>query len=103
MFHAQLALEEAITNAIEHGNKFDESKFVRVAADIDDSRAFFRIQDEGPGFPYWDLPDPTQPDNLDKPCGRGVFLIRNLMTKIHFNETGNCLFMELSFPKETAE
>ena len=98
LFHAQLALDEAITNAIEHGNKFDPTKSVRVVADIDDSRALFSVQDEGPGFPFWDLPDPTQEENLDKPCGRGVFLIRNLMTNIHFNDVGNCLYMELRFP-----
>lgn len=94
LFQVQLALEEGIANAIEHGNKHDPNKFVHMDVELDDARILVKIQDEGEGFPHWALPDPTDEANLDKPSGRGVFLIRNSMTKVWFNDKGTCIFME---------
>ena len=73
-----IALTEAVNNAIVHGNKLDEDKQVRVAVSHSGEVLKFTIQDEGPGFDYDNLPDPTAPENIEKPNGRGVFLMKNL-------------------------
>ena len=102
LFQVQHALEEGVANAIEHGNKRDPDKLVRIEVELDDSKILVKIQDEGEGFPHWALPDPTDESNLDKPSGRGVYLIRNLMTKVWFNEKGSCIYMEKNpSPSET--
>jgi len=85
LFGMRLALEEAIVNAIRHGNKGDPAKIVQVRYRVTE------IQDEGPGFNPDNIPDPLAPENLESPTGRGLFLIRYYMTSITFNERGNCL------------
>lgn len=89
MFHVQMALEEAIVNAIEHGNKRDLSKSVLVQFRLLDDRAEIRIVDEGDGFNPVTLPDPTEDERLDQPRGRGVHLIKSLMTEVEYNSKGN--------------
>ena len=88
-----VALDEAFVNAIKHGNKFDPSKNVRIAADVSKSEARFTIEDEGEGFDVNNIPDPLDPQNLFKPSGRGVLFIYNIMDEVKYNERGNRLTM----------
>jgi serine/threonine-protein kinase RsbW len=82
-------LNEAVNNAIVHGNKLDPDKKVIVNAEIDTKRAVWTITDEGPGFDYVHLADPTAPENLENLSGRGVFIIKMLADQCVFNTSGN--------------
>ena len=92
-FAIRLALDEALANAIRHGNKSDESKNVTIDFSVDDEEIRISICDEGPGFHPDEIPDPTLDENLERPCGRGVMLMRAYMTEVFFNESGNCVTM----------
>jgi serine/threonine-protein kinase RsbW len=94
VFGVRLALEEAVVNAIKHGNGFDPAKSVSVVCDIDDNRVCVTVEDEGPGFDPQDVPDPTEDENLDKPSGRGLMLMKAFMTRIEYNPTGNRVLLE---------
>jgi len=89
LFGVKLALEEAIVNAIKHGNGMDPSKSVFISCSVENQLATIVIQDEGPGFDPGDVPDPTDDDNLEKPSGRGLMLMKAFMTNISYNESGN--------------
>ncbi len=91
-----IALTEAVNNAIYHGNKQDPSKKVIVKYKADKDEFFFRIEDDGPGFDYENIPDPTSPENLEKPNGRGVFLMRQLSDGIEFFEDGRIVEMRFT-------
>ncbi len=93
LFSIRLSLEEALINAIRHGNDFDESKTVRVDYDINDERIEIIVTDEGQGFDYNDVPDPTADENLEKPSGRGVMLIRTFMDEVEYSDEGRCVRM----------
>jgi serine/threonine-protein kinase RsbW len=93
LFRVQLAYEEAIVNAIRHGNKFAEDKTVRVRLHCDDQQVRIEIEDMGEGFDPHRLPDPRDEERLEIPGGRGVMLMRELMTTVEFNERGNCVVM----------
>lgn len=93
IFGVKLALEEALTNAVKHGNRGDASKHVTVGYAIDADRALIMIADEGPGFAPDCVPDPTLDENLERPCGRGLMLIRAYMTRVEYSKTGNCVWM----------
>jgi len=82
-------LNEAAINAIVHGNKLDPNKKVIVNADVDTKRAIWTITDEGEGFDYNQLPDPTAEENLEKLTGRGVFILKHLADQCIFNSRGN--------------
>jgi serine/threonine-protein kinase RsbW len=88
-----IALDEAIVNAIKHGNKYDESKWVTIVADLSAQGARFTITDEGEGFDPDDVPDPCAPENLLRSSGRGLLLIRSIMDETFYNESGNSLTM----------
>jgi serine/threonine-protein kinase RsbW len=88
-FAIKLALEEGLNNAIKHGNGYDPSRTVEVHFDIDAERAVIRIIDEGCGFAPETIPDPTTDENLEKPCGRGIMLMRAYMDEVSYNEKGN--------------
>ena len=88
-FAIKLALEEGLVNAIKHGNKYDKAKTVRVVSEINENEASFTITDEGPGFQINEVPDPTADENLERPCGRGLMLIRAFMDEVSYNDTGN--------------
>jgi len=90
-----IALTEAVNNAIYHGNRQDPEKSVTVQYEATSDTFFFRIEDEGPGFDFENVPDPTSPENLEKPNGRGVFLMRNLSDEIRFLDDGR--IVEISF------
>lgn len=93
IFAIRLALDEAVSNAIRHGNDNDPAKTVTVDYQIESDRVRIQVCDQGPGFRPNDLPDPTNPENLCEPHGRGVMLIRAYMTEVTFNATGNCVTM----------
>jgi serine/threonine-protein kinase RsbW len=94
LFAIQLSLEEGLINAITHGNKGNPDKKVHFLCTLSDDVARFRIEDEGDGFDYNAIPDPTNIDNLENASGRGVLLVRSFMTNVSFNETGNVVTME---------
>jgi len=82
-------LNEAAMNAILHGNKLDEKKTVYVNVEADSRRIVWTVADEGPGFNYNNLPDPTEPDRLEELTGRGVFILKHLADQCIFNAAGN--------------
>jgi serine/threonine-protein kinase RsbW len=89
-------LSEATVNAIIHGNKENPDKKVYINLEvIEDKRLIFTISDEGDGFDFNNLPDPTAPENLENLTGRGVFIIKRLADQCIFNSRGNEL--ELHF------
>jgi len=94
VFAVQLALEEALVNAIKHGNQLDADKCVRLACRLSQRRIRIEVTDEGPGFDPSEVPDPTAEENLEIPCGRGVMLIRSFMTSVTYNDKGNHVVME---------
>ncbi|HCA82383.1 MAG TPA: ATP-binding protein [Flavobacteriales bacterium] len=83
-----IALTEAVNNAILHGNKQDPGKNITLCFENKDQDLLFMVQDEGNGFNFQDLPDPTDPANIEKPNGRGVFLMRNLADEVTFSSDG---------------
>lgn len=89
LFSIKLALEEALVNAIKHGNQLDPTKSVQIEYTILPNRFEIHITDEGDGFDPEDVPDPTAIENLDRPCGRGLMLMRYYMNDVQFNDTGN--------------
>lgn len=97
IFSVRLALEEALVNAIKHGNQMDPNKKVLVQYHIGQDRIDVRITDEGKGFDPDDVPDPLDPENLERPCGRGLLLIRHYMTEVEFQPPGNRLVMSKIF------
>jgi serine/threonine-protein kinase RsbW len=94
-----IAVTEAVNNAIKHGNSGDKAKNVHLSLALNDSMIKFIVKDEGPGFNYQDLPDPTAPENLEKPGGRGIFLMRHLSDEVEFKDKGR--IVELSFYMNT--
>ncbi|MBK8581732.1 MAG: ATP-binding protein [Flavobacteriales bacterium] len=90
-----IALTEAVNNAIHHGNALDPEKRVSMEYDTQGELITFRVSDEGPGFDFENLPDPTDPRNIEKPHGRGVFLMRALSDKVSFADNGATV--ELAF------
>jgi serine/threonine-protein kinase RsbW len=94
VFCVHLALEEAVANAIKHGNRYDPGKSVRIRCLLWPDRVWIEIADEGPGFRLCDVPDPTCPDRVDAPTGRGLMLMRSFMSRVCFNDLGNQVVME---------
>jgi len=83
-----IALTEAVNNAILHGNKSVRSKKIFVCFEPHQSDLMFTVEDQGEGFDYDSLPDPTDPENIDKPSGRGVFLMKHLADDVKFHNNG---------------
>lgn len=83
-----IAVTESVNNAIRHGNRNDKSKNVRLQLTLEESLIKFTIEDEGQGFDFQNLPDPTAPENIDQPGGRGIFLMKHLCDEVHFRENG---------------
>ena len=101
IFCIKLALEEALVNAIKHGNQLDLSKSVSISYQVLRLSFEIRITDQGPGFDPDDLPDPTAIENLERPCGRGVMLMRHYMSDVEYYPPGNSLRMRRDFkPKQ---
>jgi len=93
VFGIRLALEEAIVNAIKHGNQLDLSKRVHIKYHVTPGRFEIHIKDEGPGFDPEDVPDPMAPENLERECGRGLLLMKHYMTEVVFHPPGNAVSM----------
>jgi len=93
LFDIRLCVEEIIRNAIVHGNHSDKNLSVRVAYWIKDGRMNIEVEDEGGGFDYKNLADPTTAENITKNSGRGIFLVKNLMDEVEFNDSGNKIKM----------
>lgn len=94
-----IAVTEAVNNAIKHGNSNNSSKNVFLSLTLNDNLLKFVIKDEGTGFDHDNLPDPTAPENLEKPGGRGIFLMKHLSDEVEFIENGKTV--ELSFYMNT--
>jgi len=90
-----VAITEAVTNAIYHGNKADPAKKVSVSYQLNHNQLTFTITDQGKGFDFYNLPDPTAPENLEKECGRGIFLMKHLTDQLIFSDNGRVV--ELNF------
>jgi serine/threonine-protein kinase RsbW len=92
-FAIQMGLEEALTNAIKHGNQNNPRKFITLEVQVDPQEIRIGVADEGPGFPHARVRDPTRKSNRKRESGRGVALIRFFMDEVHYNESGNQLEM----------
>jgi len=88
-FNFRVGLTEALSNAMMYGNSHDPSKRVLVEVALQAGRLEARITDQGLGFDPTTVPDPTSPENLTKPCGRGLFLMRQLLDEVSYNAQGN--------------
>jgi serine/threonine-protein kinase RsbW len=97
VFSIKLALEEALVNAIKHGNQMDRSKNVHISYRLHADRFEIHITDEGAGFDPADVPDPTAFENLERPCGRGLMLMRHYMTEVNYEGRGNTVRMSKHF------
>jgi serine/threonine-protein kinase RsbW len=93
IFGIKLALEEALVNAIKHGNRADPSKKVRISYRVLPDLFDIHITDEGTGFDPCEVPDPTITENLERPCGRGLMLMRYYMSQVTFSASGNSVQM----------
>ena len=87
-FAIRIAMEEAIVNAIRHGNGQDPGKHVHVEASVTPQSAEIVVEDEGPGFDRGRVPDPTAHENLVRPCGRGILLIESYMSDVRWEQGG---------------
>ncbi|WP_268033361.1 ATP-binding protein [Algoriphagus sp. PAP.12] len=83
-----ISVTECISNAIIHGNQGNKQKLVHLELKAEEDQLQFIIEDEGKGFEIETLPDPTAPENIEKPGGRGIFLIKNLTDEVKFEEGG---------------
>jgi serine/threonine-protein kinase RsbW len=93
LFAVRLALEEALVNAVKHGNRGDPAKQACLRCYVNAEVVLLQVEDEGAGFDPTAVPDPLLPENLERPSGRGLFLIRRYMSWMEYNERGNCLTM----------
>jgi len=84
-----IAVTEAVNNAIIHGNKYSDIKKVKVDVIKSDDKVLFTVIDQGEGFDFLNLPDPTAPENIEKPDGRGIFLMKNLSDEVIFESNGS--------------
>jgi serine/threonine-protein kinase RsbW len=88
-----IAVTEAVNNAIQHGNQNNPEKFVEIGFNNVNQLLTFNVSDEGNGFNYNALPDPTDPANIDKPHGRVIFLMRNLADSVEFLNNGKTVML----------
>lgn len=84
-----VAVLEAVNNAIVHGNKSDQRKYVKVNFAVEKNNLSVSVTDEGVGFKPEEVPDPTKPENIEEISGRGIFLMSKLADEIEFNRKGN--------------
>ena len=94
-FRLRVLLAEAISNSILFGARGDPTRKVRIEALVNEATIRLEVTDDGPGFDPDEVPDPTLPDGLARPIGRGLFLIRHLADRVEFNEQGNTIWMTL--------
>lgn len=89
VFAMRLALEEAVVNGLKHGNQGDPAKEVRVRFRVTAEATTAEVEDQGPGFDPGEVADPLDPENLERPCGRGLLLMRAYLSWCRFNDRGN--------------
>ena len=99
----RVSLTEALSNAMLYGNDSDPDKRVRVEVIVGEREIKAKVTDEGSGFDPGEIPDPTSPDNLEKSGGRGLFLMRELMDEVHYNERGNQVTLILRLEPEGSD
>ncbi len=92
-FVVRVVLCEALANAIVYGNQLDPAKRVEVRVEVGEEAVELHVSDEGDGFDPSVIPDPTEPDRIELSQGRGLFLIRQLVDEVHFNDRGNAICM----------
>lgn len=102
-FGIHMAMEEAIMNAICHGNKRDIEKEVHVVIELREDSFYACVTDQGNGFDPSDLPDPAADENIDKTTGRGVKLIHHFVDEVIYNEVGNSVELKKNKTAATAE
>lgn len=100
LFAVRMALEEALSNAFKHGNKSDAAKTVRLEFVVDPEAVTIDIEDQGEGFDPTCVPDPTDQENVEIPCGRGLKLIHAFMTDVEIVPPGNRLRMRYERPQD---
>lgn len=88
---------EAVNNAIVHGNKGERKKKVEITVEADGNTFTVRVKDQGNGFNYLEIPDPTRPENLESLNGRGVFIMKKLSDSMQFNENGTEVIMNFKY------
>ena len=96
LFGMRLALEEAVANAVKHGNRGDPAKSVFVRDRVTPGQTLAEVEDQGAGFDPGRVPDPLAPENLERPCGRGLLLMRSYMTWVRYNDRGNAVSLCLA-------
>ncbi|MBI5366581.1 MAG: ATP-binding protein [Planctomycetes bacterium] len=89
----RLCLDEALVNAVKHGNKFDAAKKVHITMYVDGRRWGLRVEDEGAGFDPATIPNPDDPESLLLERGRGVLIIKSFMDQVHYYDKGNRVLM----------
>ena len=92
-FKLRVALSEALANAIIYGNRNDSEKSVDVRVEVTRTTLSVYVSDEGDGFSPHEVPNPTLPDRIEQTSGRGLFLIREMVDEVRFNEKGNSICM----------
>ncbi len=103
LFDVKLALEEAVSNAIKHGNQLDSTKRVKVEFSADEGESVIRVEDEGEGFDPANIPDPTLDENIESSSGRGIALMRAAMDSVEHNEKGNVVTLVKASPWKLEE
>ena len=93
IYKVVMACEEALVNAAKHGNQYNASKKVRLQIRLTGNIFEISIRDEGPGFDPTDVPDPTDVENIDRPCGRGLLMMRYYMQEVLYSDNGRRVFM----------
>ena len=93
IFSIIMSLEEAGINAIKHGNKLDPAKIMTLKIFLYADRVEATVQDEGEGFDPEDVPDPTDPENTGRECGRGLLMMRHYMKEVIYSDNGRRVFM----------
>src|SRR3990172_10550171 len=86
--HILVALTEAVNNALQHGNKANPNTHIEVTFKVKTDMLYFTVKDQGYGFDFNNLADPTDPKNIEKPTGRGIFLMKHLSDKVSFEDKG---------------
>lgn len=94
-FNFRVCLSEALANAMLYGNRGDGGKRVRLEVTLGTNELRARVTDQGNGFDPAAIPDPTRPENITRPGGRGLFLMRKLMDEVFYNERGNSVTLVL--------
>ncbi len=100
VFALRLALEEAVVNGFKHGNREKPGLTVDLAWRVEPDLVRISVEDQGPGFEPNEVPDPRSPENLDRPSGRGIMLMRAYMTRVRYNDRGNRVEMEYERPTD---